>query len=352
MGAFIAGRPLVLGYYNKISFLRIVLFACCLAIIFSIQDSDHSLLLISFGLLLGLYSIASGMAGISFMEIVGKMIPTNKRGTFFGSRMFFGGLLAVLAGPAIKVMLDRWDFPVNFGYMYCISMIAIILGMTSFAFARELPSSSTATKPGFKRNLRKSLDLLKQDSNIRRLIIARYLTNAALLALPFYIIMATDNLGISRPMAATYLSFERTGFLGLNLLWGWLSNRVSNKLVLKAATVCAIIAPALALYSLYHNPGYFVFGLVFFFNGAALSGTNMGYINYLLETADDDNRPLAMGLVHTLIAPTIFLSAVGGIIIELFNLKVLFIITFACLILSFLYIAYLKEPDRTAENQR
>ncbi|MCP4581363.1 MAG: MFS transporter [candidate division Zixibacteria bacterium] len=352
MGAYIAGRPLVLGYYNKISFLRIVLFASCLVLIFTIKNSNHSLLLIGFGLIIGLYAIASGMAGISFMEIVGKMIPTNKRGTLFGSRMFFGGLLAVLAGPVIKVMLDRWDFPLNFGYMYCISMVAIIMGLSSFAFVRELPSSSSITKPGFSRNLRKSLGLLKGDSNIRRLIISRYLTNAALLAIPFYIIMATDNLGISRPMAATYLSFERIGFLGLNILWAWLSNRISNKVVLKASTISAIIAPALALFSIYHNPGYFVYGLVFFFNGAALSGTNMGYINYLLEIANDDNRAMAMGLVHTLIAPTIFLSVLGGIIIEIFNLKVLFIVTLVCLIISYFYLTHLNEPVRSTGSEK
>jgi len=352
MGALIAGRPLVLTYYNKLSFSRAFLFAAGVSLLFLINDSNHYLLLIGFGCLFGLYTITSGMAGIAFMEIVGKMIPTNKRGTLFGFRMFWGGLLAVLAGPVVKYILDRWQFPVNFGYIYIITLITIILGLVVFAFTRELPPPVLKTQPGFKDNLAKSLLLFKNNVNVRRLIFARYLSSTALLAMPFYIILATEHIGISKPLAATYLSFERFGFLGLNVLWGWLSNRISNKLVLKVSTIFSIIAPALALYSYYYYPGYFIFGLVFFFNGAALSGTHLGYINYLLEISNDDNRVLSMGLVHSFIAPAIFFSAIGGILIELFNIKILFIVTFIGVVFSYLYINQLKEPVRAeAENR-
>ncbi len=346
MGALIAGRPLVLAYYNKLSFSRVISFAAIIPLIFLIKDSNYSLLLIGFGLLFGIYAITSGMAGIAFMEIVGKMIPVNKRGTLFGLRMFFGGLLAILAGPIVKYMLDRWQFPINFGYIYTISLIIIIFALAVFGFAKELPPLVLKIKPGFKNNFAKSLSLFRNDVNIRRLVVARYLTNTALLAMPFYIILATEHLGISRPLAATYLSFEKVGYLGLNVLWGWLSDRISNKLVLKVSTIFAIIAPALALFSVYHYPGYFVFGLVFFFNGAALSGTSLGYINYLLEICNDDDRVLSMGLIHSFIAPAIFFSALGGLLIELFTIKILFIVTLIGLIFSYWYISQLKEPVR------
>jgi len=350
MGALIAGRPLVLTYYNKLSFSRVIFFAAAISLIFLVKDSNHRLLLIGFGCLFGIYSITSGMAGIAFMEIVGKMIPTNKRGTLFGLRMFFGGLLAVLAGPIVKYMLDRWQFPVNFGYLFFIALITVIMGLAIYAFTRELPPPVMKTKPGFKDNLAKSLSVFKNDVNMRHLVFAMYSTNTALLAMPFYIILATEQLGIPGPLAATYLSFERIGFLGLNLLWGWLSNRISNKLVLKVSTIFAIMAPALALYSIYHYPGYFIFGLVFFFNGAALSGTSLGYINYLLEISNDENRVLSIGLVHTFIAPTIFFSALGGLLFELFSIKILFLVTLIGLSLSYIYINQLKEPVRVGRE--
>lgn len=345
-GAIIAGNPRVLGYYNKISILRIALFATGVIMIFIIADSNNSLLLLIFGLSFLTYALVSGMAGIAFMEIVGKMIPTAKRGTFFGLRMLFGGLLAALSGPLVKRMLDHWQFPVNFGYLYIFSFAGIFLGLAVFAFIKEKPGNSTKTS--YSSNLRSGLTLFKSNHNLRRLIGARYLSHTYLLASPFYIIMAVENLGVSRPMAGTYLSFEMTGYLSANLVWAWISNKLSNKLVLKLASLCALLAPVLAIISSYRNPGYFIYGLTFFVNGAAVSGINLGYNSYLLEILDDTNRPMGVGLVHTLIAPTVCMSAVGGLIGQLVTLRILFYITLVFLALSFLNIIRLIEPHRKA----
>jgi MFS family permease len=345
-GALIAGRPLVLGYYNRISIVRAITFASAISFIFIIKNSNHSLLLVSFGVLFTVFSLASGLAGISFMEIVGKMIPASKRGTFFGMRMFFGGLLAALSAPLVKKIIGSFSFPVNFGYVFIISLVAVIIGLSCFALIKERPLPLEKSKPDFKTNLSGGLKLLRNDSNIRHLVIARLLSNAILLASPFYVIMAHKMLGISRALAATYLSFEMVGYLGLNFLWAWLSNRVSNKRLLEISTICALVPPILALVSLVKNPGYFIFGLTFFFNGAVLSGTSMGYTNYLLEIAPEDSRPISVGLVHTIIAPTVFLSSIGGLILEISNFWVLFGITLILLIISYLYITYLKEPAR------
>ena len=128
-GALIFGRPLVLGFYNRLSFVRTISFALCVLSIFLIRDTNFTLLLIIFCACFAFYSLSSGLAAISFVEVVGKMIPTDKRGSFFGTRMFFGGLLAALSGPLIKLTLDHWQFPVNFGYIYSVSFVLIVLGL-------------------------------------------------------------------------------------------------------------------------------------------------------------------------------------------------------------------------------
>jgi len=346
-GALIIGRPLVLGFYNRLSIVRVLLFSAAVASIFIFGPTRPRLILIWFGLLFALYSLASGFAGISFMEIVGKMIPINKRGTLFGMRMFFGGLLAALAGPIVKIIIDSHSFPVNFGYLYLLALAAIALGLITFAFVNERPMAPAGIKTTFRENLIAGLNIFKNNANIRRLIFARFLTNSYLLASPFYIIMATSRLGISRPLAASYLSFEMIGYLGLNILWARVSDKISNKFLLKLAVLCAIIPPILAFYAFHLNPGYFIYGLVFFFTGAAMSGTSMGYLNYLLEIVDDASRPVAIGLVHTLIAPTIFLSGVGGLIIELLDYPALFAITAICLVASLINVFRLHEPMRS-----
>jgi len=351
-GALLTRHSSVISYYNRLSIVRIFLFALLIFMIFALGYSNPGLLLICFGIISITYSLSSGMAGIAFMEIVGKTIPTEKRGTLFGSRMFFGGLMAAAAGPLVKRIIDSSEFPTNFGILYTISLALIIAGLASFAFAKEeaVPEPVNKKQKSIKQYMNDGFQILRNDINIKRLILARFLVNTYLLATPFYVIIAIRHLGITPAKAAGYISFEMAGFLGLNMIWGWMSNKISNKALLKAATICGMIAPILALVSYYTQPGYIVYGLVFFFSGAGKSGGNMGFINYILEIAQPEKRPLTIGVFHTFIAPTALISAFGGIIIELTNIPVLLVITFISMFISLFYIYHLKEPARSSGN--
>jgi hypothetical protein len=50
-------------------------------------------------------------------------------------------------------------------------------------------------------------------------------------------------------------------------------------------------------------------------------------MNYLLEISPEAERPIYVGIMHTLTAPSVFLSAVGGIIIQLTSFRFLYILT-------------------------
>ncbi len=323
-----------------------ICFGGIVALTLFVGADEPFLLLIGFGVLFTTYSLSGGIAGVPFMEIVGRTIPINKRGTFFGLRMFFGGLLAIAVGPLAKEIIDTYDFPVDFGRLFGMAFVCITLGLVSFSFAKEYPLVQERPYGGIMNNIRAGLAIYRSDANIRKLVISRILSFFYLMAMPFYVIVATERLGISKAMAATYLSFEMVGYLGLNFLWAWLSNYISNKQLMKWGTFCLLVAPVVAIVSLFANPGYFIFGLAFFFNGAAASGSGMGFLNYLLEVSDDRDRPLSIGLVHTLIAPAALVSIAGGVVIELFGLAAMFAITLGCLIISLLYVTRLKEPSR------
>jgi MFS family permease len=345
-GALIMGAPLVLWLYNRMSVIRLISFMAILILVFSVGDQNHWLLLSGFAVGFIIYSLAGGVAGVPFMDIVGKTIPNNKRGTFFGLRIFFGGIVAVIAGPIVKKILGAYTFPFNFAVMFTIAYIFIAAGLFSLAIAKEPTSDKKSIKPNIKANLLFAYGLYKNNVNIRRLVLSRILQLCYLTAVPFYVLIATQKLGVSVNLAATYLSFEMAGYLGINFFWAWLSNHISNKKVMQWAAICSLFSPAIALISLHRNPGYFLFGLVFFFNGASSSGSGLGFLNYLLEIGSDKDRPILVGLVHTLVAPAVFMSIVGGILIEVFGLRTMLVITIVCLLISSVYIAQLHEPKR------
>jgi MFS family permease len=63
-------------------------------------------------------------------------------------------------------------------------------------------------------------------------------------------------------------------------------------------------------------PGPAVALAVFFLAGAVLSGSSIGYVNYLLELAPVPQRPAYISLRGTLTAPLLFLGVPGGLLVD------------------------------------
>jgi MFS family permease len=122
------------------------------------------------------------------------------------------------------------------------------------------------------------------------------------------------------------------GFVLSNLFWGYLSNRGKNREVLLITAIMSSFPPLIFFAYHFFTLPIFLYSSIFFFLGAINSGLNIGYMNYLLEISPEPERPIYVGLLHTLTAPTVFLSAVGGIIIQVSSFTFLYILV---LLISF-----------------
>lgn len=341
--AFLAHRERVLSFYNGLSLLRLFLFGICIASILLFKDNFDAIL-ITFGISFTVFSLSSGLAGVAFLEIVGKIIPLNKRGSFFGLRMFSGGLLAALSGLLVKRIIATYGFPYDFGYVCMMAWVLMFLGLSSFAMIREPEVGEKLAKASPAAQIRAALGILKHDVNFRNLIFSRIWINTALMALPFYVVFSLERLQAPEWIAGIYLTFQMIGYLGSNLLWGWLCNRISNKMVIVLAALCRAFPPIIAFACFYYPLSPLMFSPVFVFIGMAESGVDMGFMTYLLEISPEKGRVLSIGLLHTVIAPTVLFSGIGGLLIQLFSLKWLFALVFVTTVISLVVSARLREP--------
>ena len=346
---FIAHKSKVIDFYNKLSWLRLGFFAMAIGGIFIFAGSPKSIL-ISFGISFTLLSIAAGFAGAAFTEIVGKTIPTNKRGSYFGLRMFIGGSFAALEGLAVKKVIMTFPFPYNFGYLYVAAWVLMMLGLGVFSYVVEPDVREKIEKAPPQDQLRSAFYKFRSDRNFRRLFLSRACVNTYFLSSPFYVVFAIDRLGATESIAGVYLAAQMIGYLSANLLWAWLSNHVSNKKVIKYAAIASMMPPLIALGTSFYHIAPLTFSIVFFLLGTAESGIGMGYVNYLLEILPEKGRLLSIGMMHTLIAPTVFFSALGGFLSQLFSLKLLFFIVTMTTMLSVIISSRLSEPRATKAN--
>jgi MFS family permease len=340
---FLAHRERVLPFYNGLSAVRLSLFGICIASIFIFRH-DYAAILIAFGISFTIFAFSSGMAGVAFTEVAGKVIPLNKRGSFFGLRMFSGGLLAALGGLLVKNIMATYPFPYDFGYVCMVAWGLMLLGLAAFALLKEPKVKEQMVKASPSIQLKSALGILKKDENFRRLIFSRIWINTALLAIPFYIVFSIEKLDAPEWIAGIYLTAQMIGYLASNLLWGWLSNRISNKTVIVLAALCRVFSPVMAFICFYYPVSPAMFAAVFVFMGMAESGIDMGYMTYLLEISPEKGRVLSIGLFHTVIAPTVLLSGVGGWFSQILSLKWLFGVVSITTLISLIISAGLREP--------
>lgn len=336
-----------MSLYIKTAFLRGGSFLLLAILVFSSRMVNPSYLLISFFFLFSIYALGGGLAGVSFTDVVGKTIPQNKRGSFFGMRMFFGGGLAALAGILIERILRVCEFPKNFGVGFLIAAVLIIFALLSFSLVKEPAVRKRPGRRKIRENLRLGFETLKRDRNLRMLIWTRVAIGAYVLGFPFYIIFAKKFLHVPTSIAGIFLSVQMAGYLSSNILWGYLSNNKSNRLVLILSAICSAVCPLLLILSILTKIPLWLYGSIFFFLGATIAGLDMGYTNYLLEIAPEERRPIYIGFLNTIIGPTIFLSAVGGLIIQVtsfaFLYSLVFLISMVSIFLS-LSLREAKEP--------
>lgn len=329
--------------YTKTAYLRAFAFFLLTASVFIFGDKHPSWLLLSFFVFFSIYSLGGGLAGVAFTDIVAKTIPANQRGSFFGMRMFFGGALAALGGLIVKEILESHHFPVNFGIIFTIALIIILFGLFSFCGVKEPESNSYREKKHWKENFLKGMNIFKENKKFKQLFMVRVFVGAYVLGYPFYVIFARKVLGISAGTVGVFLTCEMSGYVLSNLLWGYLSNNVSNRLVLILSSFCSFVPPLVLLLNVSTPLPLFTFYLIFFFLGSTNAGLGLGATNYLLGFAPEEDRPIYIGFLHTLVGPTVFLSVIGGLILQLTSFSFLYILVLLTAILGICFSFKLTE---------
>lgn len=303
--------------------------------------------------LYSVYVIAGGVGGIPFMDIVAKEIRAHNRGSFFGARMFFGGIMAALAGIYVRNVLANKPFPDNYATLFITASAIISAAIISFCLADEREGVVPEKVTPFKKFLRRGPLLLKDIKSFRVFLVWRVLLGVWMMAMPFYIIFARERLGLPEESVGVFLSVQMVGMVVSNLLWGRLSDRIGNKIVLNLTAAASAACPLIVLLATAWAPlgGMFGFGMVFFFLGSTLSGLSVGHHNYMLDLSPESERPTYLGFMNTFLAPAMLLSALGGYVVELTSFEVLFAITLGASLLAFAFGSQLHEPRRTMDAE-
>ncbi|MCG2769350.1 MAG: MFS transporter [Anaerolineae bacterium] len=311
--------------------------------LFGVRSPGLALAVFYLGFLL--FSAADGVASVPWFDLFAKAIPIAQRGRTIGTAQVIYGIVALGVSGTIAYLLgptSALGFPNNYALLFFLSGIAFMLSL--LAIARIHEPEGTVSSPDSPRSgyLRLLWRILSRDRGFVTLVSTHILVGYSAMAYPFYVIYATEVLGMSAQTIGVFVLVQTAGGILGGVVLGYLNEKRGS-----AAVVVAHIGISLALpltgftvHSLSggvsHSILTYVYMFVFLIMGLANSSMMLGFIPRYLEIAPETERPVYIGLANTLNALTLLAPLLGGWILQEGSYPMLFIAAACCAALALL----------------
>ncbi|UCH77494.1 MAG: MFS transporter, partial [Candidatus Coatesbacteria bacterium] len=203
----------------------------------------------------------------------------------------------------------------------------------------------------FGQTVRAGFGLLRDDANYRRFVTSRLFLCFSRLAVPFYVGLAIGKLGLTDAAAGSFLAALMAGSVTSNLLWGYLSSRRGNRLLVRGGALITLLPPLLYFLSARAEyGGIYLFYALFFFVGFGWSGAEFGSINYVIDVAPERLRPIYVGFNNTVNGLAMLLAVGGGFVLKYAGYDVLFGLAVVFAALALWFTRRLVEPREAGEE--
>ena len=331
---------LMMPYLQKIFFIRFLSwFSIGIAIIiFGKEHPNITLASIGFGLFL--FSFSAGFAAIYFREIMAKIFSHKFRGKTMAYRQFFSGAGGLLSGALAAWILESFDAPQSYGYLFIISSFIMGIGYLAFSLVDEPIKEDVSKKESsFKIFLQNSWLLLKSDKALQIQITTFFLAYSYLIALPFIILDAQQKINLSGVAIGSLITTQMVGAMVSNFLWGKLSEAGQDKLIAKISILLQLTAITLAFYA----SSLYAYMIIFFLIGASMDGNRIASSNLILKLAPAQKRPIYIALQMNIVSLGMFFSIIGGVILHYLNYTALYLSAITILIFALFFSFKLKD---------
>jgi MFS family permease len=353
---FFASRLIVhksqkMPLYRNAGLLRVFGLLLAVASAWLVRSIGRGWGIVLFTLGFGVFSLASGFAGLVFMEILAKTVPPSKRGSYFSWRAILSGMIGLFLGVGvIKPLFTRFAYPDHYTISFAIGLSLIAISFWLFGRQKEPAQSDLPAQRTLATHVRKAREILATDRRFRRLVIFRGLMMLWFSGLPFYMLFARERLGADNEQIGLFISWEFAGLIAANVFWGFLSNRIGNRfLLITACLLAAVVSGGAILFDAGTLPTW-AFGSIFFLSAAVDSGAGIGGINYALEIVPEGERPTYVGLMNSLLAGALVLAALAGSLRDIIGYLGLFSVTGVVAIAGLLMVIGMPEPRRAARE--
>jgi hypothetical protein len=341
---------LALPPYREASLIRAGLLLLLVAV--TAFSRDPTLLITVFLLFLLVYPLVGGVAGLVFMEMMGKLIPPRSRGPMLSWRMSLGGILALGASGFVNRVVGpdfMVGFPLNFALIFAAATVATIAGILPFHLLREPEAEPRPPEHGGLRGRWTDIKRIwREDPPYRCYIVAQVIRLLATGTAPLIIIYAQRRFDLPLSAAALFLMADTVTGLVVVAASGWLSVRLGNCWLVVAGSILGVVLFVMIVLAGPLNLSgdvVMLYFLVIFILLAAHNATiNVGTWALGLNLAPVGERPLYIGLAAVTSGLAYYVSAAQGAMIDVIGYEGLFLLAALLMACSLWQVTRLHDP--------
>jgi MFS family permease len=336
---FLAGRPrkkpwLLMGIALRVLALAGMGFTLSMTAV-----PESMVILPMIFLWIGLFSLSGAFAGISYTDILGKVLVGSQRRRFLVFKQLIASVVMLLSAIIVRHLVTAFSYPQNYTILFLMASGLLSVAALGF-FAVEEKSSPVSKSTSMIRTIRAIPTMLRTDSNLVNYIVSINLASLGLTIIPFYVALSKSAIGLTRQQTGDFLLLIFVGMILSTPIWNWVALRYKYKGIALSSVLIGGLLPVTALILL--KFGIDAYRWVFFLSGFVIASSKISFEGILLEITNVENRAIYAGISGTLSLTAAFFPIIAGVLIEIIGFHVIFVITAPLVLASIFFILRLN----------
>ncbi len=295
--------------------------------------------------LYGVFFVAYGLYQVSFGMVQGKLIRPTRRGFLLLQSTFWGALPAMFfAWFFLSDWLKRPDG--GFGLIFCATAVCFFLAaLVTFRLAEPRADGDHHSEPRQRGNLADTLHTLRQDANLRRLVVVAMLFGSSLIIFPHYQAYAREELQLRGLHLMVWVIAQNASVGLLSLVVGPLADALGNRVTLRAVILGSALAPlyAVSLGHISHGMAARLFWILFVTLGITPLVLRI-LVNYTLEICEPADHARYLSTMSLCVAVPFLFAPLVGWLVDTIGFEMVFLASAGLIVLGGLMTFGLDEP--------
>ncbi len=297
-------------------------------------------------ILISAFSFSGAFAGVSYTDILGKVIKKNERKIFFTTRQIFNSVGILISALIVRKLLKYYNFPLNYSIIFLFAGILILIASLGFWKIREV-NSNIKEKKGLLKFLKLIPSEIKNNPNLKYYLLIINTLGFGLSIIPFLVLIAQRNFGLSYDLIGNFLLFNTFGMLLAGLFLFKYSKKFTYKTLLKYSI---FIAASLPIAALALSKIQFAYQFIFILSGIFITIYHVAINGLLLEISNKENRITYTGISGTGNIVILLFPVLAGFLISTLGYSKVFIAVSIIILFGYAFVEKLQCKIKSGQD--